>query len=221
MKISTHTRKTFNMMVKTKCFGKFNERLHFLRGRTAKKIISQTGPPEEQQKTQAAQSKTSEQPVEKDEEDGLITLLEASEAELLLEQEELTFIGNELRKRMEHENKEIERLSEEIAALVALKEKDVDADRSTGSDSSDSEVEDEAELEKILQELIEQNEQLEHKNTELCRSIHDERETCVELQVQIKVLEAKQGQQTDPKPQEIVPENSSNIPTSPTTVTSV
>lgn len=36
------------------------------------------------------------------------------------------------------------------------------------------------------------------KNTELCRNIHDEREVCVELQVQIKILEAKQEQQTDP-----------------------
>ncbi|KAL9962612.1 hypothetical protein ACROYT_G031731 [Oculina patagonica] len=183
--------------------------------RTAKKKVSQSTPSEEQQKTQGTLKK--EHSVEKDEEDGIITLLEASEAELLLEQEELTSIGNELRKRIELEKKEIERLDEEIAALMAVKEKDPSSDHSSESDSSDSEVTDEAQLEKIFQELIEQNKELERKNTELCRSIHDEREACVELKVQIRVLEAKQGQQTDQKLQE--PENitSSNISTNPTT----
>lgn len=142
-----------------------------------------------------------ETPVAKDE-DELITLLEASEAELLLEQEELTAIGNELRKRLELEKKEIERLNEEIATLMALKEADQDPERSSDSDAADNELEDAAELEKVLQELLEQNEELERKNTHLCRSIHDEREACVELQVQIRLFEAKKGKVVTEKPQE-------------------
>lgn len=187
--------------------------------RTAKKRTSQSTASEEPPKTQGTLKK--EHSADKDEDDGLISLLEASEAELLVEQEELTFIGNELRKRMEQEKKEIERLNEEIAALVALKEKDPGSGRSSESDSSDSEVGDEAELEKILQELIEQNEDLERKNTELCHNIHNEREVCIELQVQIKVLEAKQGQKTDPKLEEHTPENISSKVTGSSTVTSV
>lgn len=187
--------------------------------RTAKKRSSQSTASEEPPKTQGAPKK--EHSVDKDEDDGLITLLEASEAELLVEQEELTFIGNELRKRMEQEKKEIERLNEEIAALVALKEKDPGSAQSSESDSSDSEVGDEAELEKIFQELIEQNEELERKNMELCHNIHNEREVCIELQVQIRVLEAKQGQKTDPKLEEHTPENISSNVTGSSTVTSV
>lgn len=165
-----------------------------------------------QSKQEDESQKKQETAVPKDEEDGLITLLEASEAELLLEQEELTSIGSELRKRLEHEKREIERLNEEIAALEALKEADPGLDRSSDSDSSDSEVEDVADLEKILQQLIEQNEELERKNTQLCHSIHDEREACVELQVQIRLFEAKQGQQTVQKPQEQTAEISSKTP---------
>lgn len=189
--------------------------------RNAKKKISQTTEPEEIQKTQVAVKV--ENPAEKTAEDnGLIALLEASEAELLLEQEELTLIGKELRRRIENEKKEIERLSTEISAVMAAKEQDPDftADRSSDSDSSNDEVENEDDLERILAELVTQNAELERKNTELCQNIHDEREVCVELQVQIKILEAKQEQQIDPDPQEQNVENSS-INTSSSTVTTV
>lgn len=190
--------------------------------RNAKKKISQTIQPEEIQKTQVVVEKV-EHPAEKPAEDnGFIALLEASEAELLLEQEELTLIGNELRRRIENEKKEIERLSTEITAVMVAKEQDPDstADRSSDSDSSEDEVENEDDLERMLAELIEQNAELERKNTELCRNIHEEREVCVELQVQIKILEAKQEPQTDPDPQEENTESSS-INTSSTTVTTV
>lgn len=190
--------------------------------RNAKKKISQTIQPEEIQKTQVVVEKV-EHPAEKPAEDnGFIALLEASEAELLLEQEELTLIGNELRRRIENEKKEIERLSTEITAVMVAKEQDPDstADRSSDSDSSEDEVENEDDLERMLAELIEQNAELERKNTELCCNIHEEREVCVELQVQIKILEAKQEPQTDPDPQEENTESSS-INTSSTTVTTV
>lgn len=191
--------------------------------RNAKKKIPQTPQPVEHQKTQVTVEKL-EHPFEKPAEDnGLIALLEASEAELLLEQQELTLIGNELRTRIENEKKEIERLSMELTAAMAVREQDPDstADRSSDSDSSDSEVENEDDLERILAELIAQNAELERKNTELCRNIHDEREVCVELQVQIKILEAKQEQQTDPDLQDQNTEISSSINTSSSTVTTV
>lgn len=156
--------------------------------------------------------KSQETSVSKDEGDELITLLEASEAELLLEQEELSAIGNELRKRIEKEKTEIERLNEEIAALITSKEADQDLDRSSDSDSADSQLEDNAELERIVQKLIEENEELERKNTELCQSIHDEREACVEVQVQIRLLEGKKSRPSAEKPREIITEISSKGP---------
>ncbi|XP_068736208.1 ralA-binding protein 1-A-like isoform X1 [Montipora capricornis] len=156
--------------------------------------------------------KSQETSVSKDEGDELITLLEASEAELLLEQEELSAIGSELRKRIEQEKTEIERLNEEIAALITSKEADQDLDRSSDSDSTDSQLEDNAELERIVQKLIEENEELERKNTELCHSIHDEREACVEVQVQIRLLEGKKSRPSAEKPREIISEISSKGP---------
>lgn len=129
-----------------------------------------------------------------------------------MEQEELSAIGNELRKRIEKEKTEIERLNEEIAALITSKEADQDLDRSSDSDSADSQLEDNAELERIVQKLIEENEELERKNTELCQSIHDEREACVEVQVQIRLLEGKKSRPSAEKPREIITEISSKGP---------
>ncbi|XP_015772490.1 PREDICTED: ralA-binding protein 1-like [Acropora digitifera] len=154
--------------------------------------------------------KRNDTPVAKHETDELITLLEATEAELLLEQEELSSIGNELRKRIETEKREIERLNDEIAALNASKEADQDLDLSgSDSDSSESKVEDSTELEKILQKLLEENKELQGKNTELCQSIHNERETCMELQVQIQMIERKKSRPTREK----MPERTQEIKT--------
>lgn len=162
------------------------------------------------QSKQENEPKRNDSPVAKHETDEYITVLEATEAELLLEQEELSSIGNELRKRIETEKRDIERLNDEIAGLMASKEADQDLDHSgSDSDSSESKVEDSSELEKILQKLLEENKELQVKNTELCHSIHNERETCLELQVQIQMIERKKSRPTRQK----MPERTKEITT--------
>lgn len=50
---------------------------------------------------------------------------------------------------------------------------------------------------------------LQGKNTELCQSIHNERETCMELQVQIQMIERKKSRPTREK----MPERTQEIKT--------
>ena len=50
---------------------------------------------------------------------------------------------------------------------------------------------------------------LQGKNTELCHSIHNERETCMELQVQIQMIERKKSRPTREK----MPERTQEIKT--------
>ncbi|EDO28407.1 predicted protein [Nematostella vectensis] len=130
---------------------------------------------------------------EAEEHDELIKLLEASEAELLIEQEELTSIGAELRKQLQAERSEIERLTEEISLVLADKDADpVFSDNERGSESSGSDTEvDEVELDNIYKDLVKQNEELERKNTKLCHDLHDQREACAELKVQIRIFEQR------------------------------
>ncbi|XP_020894810.1 ralA-binding protein 1-A isoform X3 [Exaiptasia diaphana] len=120
-----------------------------------------------------------------------IKVLEASEAELTIENEELTLIGDELRKRIADEREQIKRLQDEIATILQQQEAEQSMNDS-GSESSDSETEvDETELESIMQDLIKQNEELEKRNTQLSQEIHEQREACAELKVKIRVLEQK------------------------------
>ncbi|XP_048590061.1 ralA-binding protein 1 isoform X1 [Nematostella vectensis] len=131
---------------------------------------------------------------EAEEHDELIKLLEASEAELLIEQEELTATGAELRKQLQAERSEIERLTEEISLVLADKDADpVFSDNERGSESSGSDTEvDEVELDNIYKDLVKQNEELEvEKNTKLCHDLHDQREACAELKVQIRIFEQR------------------------------
>ncbi|KAK3722088.1 hypothetical protein QZH41_019844, partial [Actinostola sp. cb2023] len=144
-----------------------------------------------------------------------IKLLEASEAELIMENEELIFIGDALRQRITDERNEIKRLQEEIASVLQQQESEQGlTDTASASDSSASETVstiiifnrqpvDETELESMMQDLISQNDELEKKNVHLSQEIHEQRESCAELKVQIRVLEQKklEAEQKQEKPE--------------------
>ncbi|XP_029647226.2 ralA-binding protein 1-A [Octopus sinensis] len=124
------------------------------------------------------------------EDEELLRLLEEEEA-LKLEEEELIAIGDELHQKIETEQSEIERLHQEIVELNYLRQ-DSDLDEISCSSESSSESEDEEELQEHLNQLIRDNELLEKKNTELCQKIHEERMICLDVKVQIRLLQQKQ-----------------------------
>ncbi|XP_050412574.1 ralA-binding protein 1 [Patella vulgata] len=110
---------------------------------------------------------------------------------LKLEQEELLVIGDELHQKIETEEKEIERLHQEIQELQYLRH---DSDLEDVSSSSDSsyDSDDDEDLEEILHQLIIENERLEKKNSEFCQKIHEERMICLSVKLQIRLLQQKQ-----------------------------
>ncbi|XP_041459043.1 ralA-binding protein 1-like isoform X2 [Lytechinus variegatus] len=122
----------------------------------------------------------------------MMKLLLLSQAEVVAEHDELMNIRNELQKRIEAERQEIANLqSAIIEAKQAARRRgaSVDSIDSSVASESSSESEDEEELQKILEGLIRENEELRRKNMQLSHNIHNEREACAELRVQIKLQE--------------------------------
>ncbi|XP_071508530.1 uncharacterized protein [Diadema antillarum] len=120
----------------------------------------------------------------------MVKLLLLSQAEVVAEKEELMNIRNDLQKRIEAEQQEIARLQSAITeAKQAARRRgaSVDSIDSSAASESSSESEDEEELHKILEGLIRENEELKRKNMQLSYNIHNEREACAELRVQIKL----------------------------------
>nr|KAG5707292.1 hypothetical protein BaRGS_000066 [Batillaria attramentaria] len=113
------------------------------------------------------------------------------EFSLRLEEEELLAIGDELRKKIETEESEIERLQQEIQELQYLRHDSDMEDMSSGSDSS-YESEDEDDLAEMLSTLKQENHQLEQENADLCQKIHEERMICLSVKLQIRLLQQKQ-----------------------------
>ncbi|XP_013382474.1 ralA-binding protein 1 isoform X2 [Lingula anatina] len=125
--------------------------------------------------------------------DDIRELLEEERA-LQLEEEELLAIGDELRKKIETEQIEIERLQQEIEELEELRQDSAETnDYSSDSDSSSSDSEDEEELQEMLQQLIQENDHLKMRNKEMCQKVHEERQICLEVKVQIRMLQQKTG----------------------------
>ncbi|XP_069102982.1 ralA-binding protein 1-like isoform X1 [Argopecten irradians] len=125
------------------------------------------------------------------EEDEEILKLQEQETALRLEEEELLAIESELRKKIETERGEIERLDQEITELQYLRHDSDMEDMSSSSDSS-YESEDEEDLQEILNQLITENEELEKQNSKMCSQIHEERMICLEVKVQIGMIQQKQ-----------------------------
>ncbi|XP_021358685.1 ralA-binding protein 1-like [Mizuhopecten yessoensis] len=125
------------------------------------------------------------------EEDEEILMLQDQENALRLEEEELVAIESELRKKIETERDEIERLDQEITELQYLRHDSDLEDMSSSSDSS-YESEDEEDLQEILNQLLTENEELEKQNSKMCSQIHEERMICLEVKVQIGMIQQKQ-----------------------------
>ncbi|XP_060073425.1 ralA-binding protein 1-like [Ylistrum balloti] len=125
------------------------------------------------------------------EEDEEIIKLQEQDTALRLEEEELLAIESELRKKIETERGEIERLDQEITELQYLRHDSDLEDMSSSSDSS-YESEDEEDLQEILNQLITENEELEKQNSKMCSQIHEERMICLEVKVQIGMIQQKQ-----------------------------
>ncbi|XP_077993575.1 uncharacterized protein LOC144447427 isoform X2 [Glandiceps talaboti] len=134
--------------------------------------------------------KDKEDVVEETDEESMESLL-AKESYLVSEQEELVVLGRELQKRIENERNEVERLKAEINEINEERQQtanNVDVNSPTVS-SSESESDDEDELQQILDDLMKENEELEAKNDEYCKAINEEREVCIQLRVKVRQIE--------------------------------
>ncbi|XP_048748705.1 ralA-binding protein 1-like isoform X2 [Ostrea edulis] len=122
--------------------------------------------------------------------DEMMQLLDEEQA-LILEEEELLAIERELRKKIETERHEAERLNQEIDELKYLRQ-DSDLEEYSSESESSYESEDEGDLQEILKQLIARNEEEERKNAELCSKIHEERMICLDVKVQIRMIQQRQ-----------------------------
>lgn len=127
------------------------------------------------------------------EEDEELHALLHEEKLLLLQQEELLFLGEELKRKIATEHSEVERLRAEIAEyqqLYKFKQYSFDSsEKSSETDSSESDAEDEEDLQQVLEDLIKENQALEKKNAEVTRQIQQEREACMMIKIQMKLLQ--------------------------------
>ncbi|XP_067140765.1 ralA-binding protein 1 isoform X2 [Centruroides vittatus] len=127
--------------------------------------------------------------VENGEDDEVHALLH-EEKLLLLQQEELLFLGEELKRKIATEHSEVERLRAEIAEYQQFyKFKQYSFDSSEKSSETDSSEKDEEDLQQVLEDLIKENQALEKKNAEVTRQIQQEREACMMIKIQMKLLQ--------------------------------
>ncbi|ELU07303.1 hypothetical protein CAPTEDRAFT_222246 [Capitella teleta] len=113
---------------------------------------------------------------------------------LMLEEEELLTIRDELKTKIETERSEYTLLEQEITEVQAIREGlyDSDEDDEDMACYSDSSSDDEVDLQCILEQLIEENKKLEVQNHEMCDKIHEERLICLEVKVQIRMIQQRQ-----------------------------
>ncbi|CAH1789683.1 unnamed protein product [Owenia fusiformis] len=109
-------------------------------------------------------------------------------AVLLLEEEELINEADELKMKIETEQTEIERFQEEIAEIRSIREGLYSDESSDSSDSS----EDEDDLQETLQRLKKENRELELQNADYIEKIQQERQICMDIKVQIRVIQVQQ-----------------------------
>ncbi|XP_067943036.1 ralA-binding protein 1-like [Watersipora subatra] len=137
-------------------------------------------------------------------EDDELRLLIAEEAQLIWEEEELIAIKDELKQKIDTEVIEIDRLHEEIAEYEELRSittlghssEAMSSDDEYYTSTSDTDPEDEdvalTELDNLVSELYaitEQNNRLEAENAETVKKIHEERMGCVNVKIQIRLLQ--------------------------------
>ncbi|KAG8176502.1 hypothetical protein JTE90_006339 [Oedothorax gibbosus] len=133
-----------------------------------------------------------------DEEEDISSLF-YEEKMLRLQNDELVLLGDELRRKISSEKLEIDRLKMEIMEykqLYKYKCYSFDSIENSSSESNDSsasenEEEEEENLSSVLENLINVNRQLEVKNRDLSKVIQHEREVCLNIKVQMKMLQSR------------------------------
>ncbi|KAI8488591.1 RalA-binding protein 1 [Branchiostoma belcheri] len=153
----------------------------------------------QQEEEEAGEGRMEEQEEEEDEE---LELLLEEEAALIAEQEELLALQGNLQSRIEKERTEIDQLKEELAEAMNSREtasppqqngmRSSSSSSNSSVNSSDSSSEDEEELQDILDDLVKENQELETKNSDLSLAIDRERQRCVQLKVQIRMLQRRE-----------------------------
>lgn len=127
------------------------------------------------------------------EEEAHMQLLLQEERMLQIQTEELMLLGDELKRKVFSEKMEIERLKTEIheyQQLYKYKRYSFDSTENSSSESEDSSDSDEEEhMSTVLEELIRENKLLEAKNSDLTKVIQQERERCLNVKVQLKMLQ--------------------------------
>ncbi|XP_070536424.1 ralA-binding protein 1-like isoform X2 [Ptychodera flava] len=159
------------------------------------------------------------QVVESESDDDSLDCLLATESLYLTEEQELIVLKNELMKRIENERNEVDRLKAEISTIQDERRQSPSNSEDVASqsdESSDSESENDEQLQNILDDLLKQNEELEAKNDELSIAIHEERLHCIRLKSQVQLA---QSSQLDVKVEETTPQYGTPHPeTAETTV---
>ncbi|EDV22046.1 RalA-binding protein 1 [Trichoplax sp. H2] len=104
-----------------------------------------------------------------------------------LENQELLLLHDELQEMIDAEKKLIENIKEEIATLTEQLKENSDAAVENGD-----EMLSEAEQQELHDRLSKENQELELHLDELFTKIHEQRQACIDLKVQIKLLEKEQ-----------------------------
>lgn len=115
--------------------------------------------------------------------------LEQEHMQLVMEEEELLAIGDELRQKIRTEKRETERLQQDFADLQMIREDMYDSDDDSSSSSEDSDDGDD--LRDTLQQLLRENADLELENDDLCDKIHQERQICIAVKVQNRMIQQR------------------------------
>ncbi|GFT16991.1 ralA-binding protein 1-A [Nephila pilipes] len=132
-----------------------------------------------------------------DEEDENIYALIFEDKMMNIQYDELLLLGDELRRKINSEKLEIERLKMEIheyQQLYKYKRYAFDSTENSSSESDDSSASDydeEEDLTNVLEDLMKKNKLLEEKNKETSTVIQHEREVCLNIKVEMKMLQTE------------------------------
>ncbi|GFQ79037.1 ralA-binding protein 1-A [Trichonephila clavata] len=141
---------------------------------------------------------TSSNAFKADDEDENIYALIFEDKMMNIQFDELLLLGDELRRKINSEKLEIERLKMEIheyQQLYKYKRYAFDSTENSSSESDDSSAsdydDDEEDLTIILEDLMKKNKLLEEKNKETSTVIQHEREVCLNIKVEMKMLQTE------------------------------
>ncbi|KAF8790796.1 ralA-binding protein 1-like [Argiope bruennichi] len=136
--------------------------------------------------------------VKQDDEDENIYALIFEEKMMKIQYDELILLGDELKRKINSEKLEIDRLKMEVneyQQLYKYKRYAFDSTENSSSDSDDSSASDyddeEEDLAAVLEDLIKKNKLLEEKNKDISKVIQHEREVCLNIKVEMKMLQTE------------------------------